>query len=482
MKRLYADRQLRGHFLIATITEERNKVNIPTNQEAQPQQPQHGMEVPQEIPPLWSQPIEVLGVTGDFASGKTLFAVCISPGPSTLIYDTEKSAATYQNGLGFHRMDIPGELLKTHPNGHKSIDVFQWWYNHVRMIKPGQYRVIVLDTVSEIENGLVDYVRVNCMQFGLTANQVSQSAGLLWGAVKDFWKAILSDLSSRCETFVFTSHLKSEFRGGKPTANKVPKGKETLMELASLYLWLERESDKKGNVKAVPAATVLKSRLASTRVVGGKIEIIPTLPPRLPEAFPGAIREYMAAPPDYSKLKAGERLEVHETTVEELETMRLATAEANREAASMELQRMDMARQAYANTNAQQPVQTQQPVVAQVQPVHPVASPVQSQQPAVVQQQPQPTPPTNQVNGSGVNGATEEQANQIRFFVQKLSQSPTNPMPQAKCEEILSRLPNLDKEAAIELGSKLFKLARQSYPDLKAPRGDELKNLLGLSS
>lgn len=296
---------------------------------------------------LWSQPIEVLGLTGDFASGKTLFSLSISPGAGTLHYDTEKSASVYEGSLGFHRVDLVDEMLRKFPKGHKPIDLFVAWHEHVRSIKPGQYKVIALDCVSEIEEGLVEWVRRNPQEFGYTANQFAKAEALMWGCVKSHWKRILSDIAARCETFAFCSHLKAKFVNNAPTREKVAKGKETLMELATLYLRLERVADKKGNIPSIPAAIVLKSRLASA-VTGedGSIEFIPTLPPRIPLATPKAIRQYMASPPDYSKLKAGERAEEKEMTEEEKLSLQLAVAEAQGTAESLKLTRIQQAAEA----------------------------------------------------------------------------------------------------------------------------------------
>ena len=58
------------------------------------------------------------------------------------------------------------------------------------------------------------------------------------------------------------------WRHGKPTSTQVPKGKKTLMELSSLYLYLEREAPKDGPPPLVPSATVLKSRLSTTVPTG----------------------------------------------------------------------------------------------------------------------------------------------------------------------------------------------------------------------
>lgn len=293
--------------------------------------------------PLWPNglQIEVIGLTGDYASGKTLFGLSILPGPQTLIYDTEKSSGLYQS-LGFVRVDLPDLLLKKHGGKFTPMDAFLFWREHVRSLKPGQYRVIVLDTVSEIEGGVVEYVRRNPREFGYTENQFASAQALMWGAVKDFWKSILSDLASRCECFVFTSHLRELFRKGEPTGKKGPKGKSTLMELASLYLNMERKADMKGKVPDVPSAVVRKSRLADTSVdpATGAVVIRPILPPHLPYATPAAIRNYITSPPDYAKLKKDELAPEEVVSEAEIQSMKLQTAEAERDTEMMRNERL----------------------------------------------------------------------------------------------------------------------------------------------
>ena len=378
MKRLLTDLDLRRKYgsrfefqsdVKCDVSQEKESVSMvatatagsPANTgQAQKQQP-----ISQQMadrPRLWKQPIEVIGLTGEFASGKTLFGLTICPGPETRVYDTEKSCGTYLS-LGFDRVDMTKECL-----GMDALGKFNWWRKSILAIPVGKFRVLMLDTVSEIESGLAEYVRRNPQEFGYTTNQFEKASGLFWGAVKDFWKSILSDLSARCETFVFTSHLREEFVNGRPTGKRIAKGKDTLMELASLYLHMERIADKKGVVPDRPAAIVLKSRLATINVnEAGEVETIPTLPPRIPEATPKAIRAYMDSPPDYSKLKAGEKIIEREMSEDERANLKLQTAQAELEAEQLKTNRLEQARiaaQRLADAKAARP--SSQP--AQIEP------------------------------------------------------------------------------------------------------------------
>lgn len=291
--------------------------------------------------PLWPQPIRIIGVTGEYGSGKTLFGVTINP-PKTKVYDTEHSSVAYKS-LGFTHVSIQEEMQKVKPGGYRPIDTFQWWWKQIKEMKPGEFDVVFVDTISEIEEGLVEWVQNNPSHFGHTHGQYQKMSGIMWGDVKSLWKQVLSDLAAKCETFVFAAHMANVWAGDKPTGKRKPKGKETLMEIASLYLCLERKPDDKGKLPAKPAATVLKSRLVATKFnsESGDLEIVPCLPPRLPECTPAKIRWYMDNPPDYQKLKKDEVVREETLTPDERAALELARAEAEAEKERTQLARVE---------------------------------------------------------------------------------------------------------------------------------------------
>lgn len=283
--------------------------------------------------PLWPKSIEVIGGTGEYESGKTTFGLTICPGPETLYYDFEKSGASYEADLGFTRVDVPAEMQRRFPKGYKPVDVFNWWLSHVRSLQAGQYRVIVADPASDIEQGLADWVAANPKHFGKTPGQYIKMSGIMWGDMKSYWKAILADIAARCETFYFTTHMSNVWKGDRPSKERKAKGKETLFEMASLYLRFERKKD----VNAVPSAVVLKSRLSKITInedsEDGEVVSVPLLPPRLPKATPAAVRKYMNNPPDYSNLKPEELVGENKLTEDEKLLLRAEIANAERDTA-----------------------------------------------------------------------------------------------------------------------------------------------------
>lgn len=289
---------------------------------------------------LWGGlPIEVIVGTGLYGAGKTLFGLTIDPGPRTLVMDNEGSSTIYQS-LGFRHIDMAAELIKKHPKGYTPEDRYLWWRQAaIEHGKSGNFTVLMVDPFSEIEDGLARYVEKNPQKFGYSEAQFKRSSGLYWSAMKTALAADLDMLRAMYQTVYLVVHMRNEFRGATPTGKKEPKGKETLQQLASLFLQFERRANDKGEVPAVPSAIVLKSRLAHTKITDEGVQILPILPPRIPKATPQAIREYIKAPPDYTKLKKDERAPEEHLSDDDKLLLQAQIAANNHEAAEAELQR-----------------------------------------------------------------------------------------------------------------------------------------------
>lgn len=108
----------------------------------------------ENLPAIWPEKlsIPVIGAAGEYQGGKTLLGLTIDPA-HTLCFDFEKSSAIYE-GLGFKRVDVPDEMLKLRPDGYGPIDVFTWWQDILKTIQPGEFSVIMVDPISDIESGL----------------------------------------------------------------------------------------------------------------------------------------------------------------------------------------------------------------------------------------------------------------------------------------------------------------------------------------
>lgn len=286
-------------------------------------------------PKLWcGKTVEVCGVTGEYNTGKTLFLLSLDP-THTLYYDFEKSGGDYAVDLGATRIDIPLAMGGKFTAGYRPIDTFEYWLSHVRRIERNRYSVIAVDTIGDLETGLADYVKQKLYaQCGFkTPDAFEAMGGVFWSEVKTFWKSTLSDIASRCQTFVFSSHLKTKYKGKIATSEKTPAGKSTLMELSSLYLWLRRDGTK------APSAEILKQRLSVTRMVNGVLEAHDVLPPRLPVATYAAICEYIKNPVGLRELRPEEQADTRELSEDQRLQMQLEISENQRMAAEAEASR-----------------------------------------------------------------------------------------------------------------------------------------------
>jgi len=287
--------------------------------------------------------IPIIGVTGEKFSGKTLFLASIDPARTCMI-DLEDSSESYNIEFA-ERVSLYDEMLKKHGRSATALESYLWFEEFIKSIPPGKFTCLAVDPISDIEAGLVDWVKANPTKFGHTAAQYEKASGLLWMDVKTHWKMTLGIVSRKVETFGFSTHMGNVFKGGAPTGKRAPKGKETLFELASLYLELERKPDDKGKVDKKPSAKVLKSRLAVSKLVNGELEHFPILPPRLPIATPAAIREYIKSPPDYEKLKKSELVAEEKLSDDDKLEIQREIAQTQLETEQLRLSQMEQLRE-----------------------------------------------------------------------------------------------------------------------------------------
>ena len=333
-------------------------------------------EAPQKK--IWGDiDIPVIGVSGEFNTGKTCFLMMIDP-EGALFYDLEKSGSSYSSIPIKERIDVPLELNRKFPNGYKPIDLYSWWREDVKKrAQPGVFTNILVDPASDLDQGLADFVASRYADYGFSSEKSFTSmGGVFWGNVRSFWKQELVDIATRCQTFAFTTHMRTVWSGGKPTSRREPLGKSTLMELASLYLVVDRKPDDRGKVPKEPRAIVRKSRLAKAVYRDGNLEIVPILPPSLKTATPNVIRQYIANPPDYAKLKKDELVPEEKLSDDDKLELQAQIAADQKAAAEAELQKSEMMIAAARRTAAQRQKQAQEN-----------AAPDQSQQVVAQQEQ-----------------------------------------------------------------------------------------------
>jgi hypothetical protein len=323
--------------------------------------------------------IPIIMVSGPVNSGKTLFGLTIDPNcrrpaaevqPTTIDWDQEGSADSYAGSLNFEHKDTraavgagvhmevvaagPADphwrkilLEKADVNDSPAASMFRAWYLSLLKVPAGRYSVGICDTFTPLQDGLVAWLKIHPEAFGRTYAQYDKASSMfLWPDVKAMLSYILAtDCRTRFETFVICVHLKNEWAGNAKTGRQVAEGLDVLEKLATLHLELDRSPKEKGkDAPRVPSAIVKKERLV--RFGASSDDDQPILPPRVPRCTPDEIRRYIATPPDFAKLDAGERLP--DTSMGEDEKLRIQAAIAENQRATEEtrLSALEMARRA----------------------------------------------------------------------------------------------------------------------------------------
>lgn len=296
---------------------------------------------------LFPKAVPVTVVTGEFQSGKTVFALTTGyPLERTLIYDNELSAETYHTSDNpFVRVDLPGEMARLYPKGYTAAQFYETWLKHMRAIAPGQYDVIIVDTIETIEDGLGDWVEANPGVFGHTAAQYQKMSGIFWNDVKAEWKKVIQEMKARCRMVILIVHMRDEYKNNVRTGKRQRRGKETLSELATLEVELVRKPGQE-----VPSARVHKHRFFAGSLIQPS-SVKPTLPSWMPECTWAMIRGYMANPVEKDILPP------EEDKTEELamEKLRLQAAIAEAELAKAEMQAATASKTASAAKAASAP-------------------------------------------------------------------------------------------------------------------------------
>lgn len=303
-----------------------------------------------EQPHLWNgTDIPVIGLTGPKASGKTLWASTIDP-EHTLMIDCEMSSASYSAIPYAERVDLFEEL---HAAGKEPTPLNAWLLvkEKVESADPAKIRVVAIDPWDFVQNGFVEWIRNNPEQFNHTKGQYEKMSGMMWGDAKGWLHMWLGMQAKRLNhgTFVLINHLGLVWRDGKPTKKDKAKGLDTIYQLASLYLRLERPVDPgSGKMAVLPTGITAevaggKSRLVKQDFKDGVLTLVPILPPQIPDCTPQKIRDYIGAPAGAKKqLSEKEKYKPAPLSEEEKLQAQEQISENERAAAEAKLSQMEL--------------------------------------------------------------------------------------------------------------------------------------------
>jgi len=335
-----------------------------------------------EQKPFWGlvngKPLKIrtMGATGPFGSGKSLLGDMIDP-RSTFKIDIEASSTT--TNLPFRRHAVLFDEVKAAGPVPTPLECFNWFREQMESVKPGEYTVVSVDPINEIQQGAYDWVIANPQAFGRSASQYEKMTALAWGDVKTLIEGMVGALSKKIETFYYTLHMGQVWRQGKPVEGKMKaKGSDIFRKIADVVFVLNRPVDPaSGKVPDKPVGLVVgdigKSRLVHANPDTGEIQ--PILPPQVVDLDAGKIREYIAKPPNYKKLKKHEVVSVHHMTDDEKLQLQAQIASDQREAEELKVTRGDMAakaaernRQAASEVIQDAPKPSEQDVAAKKEP------------------------------------------------------------------------------------------------------------------
>ncbi|MCE5209002.1 MAG: ATP-binding protein [Chloroflexi bacterium] len=330
---------------------------------------------------LWPLPMpEITIVTGGYGVGKSTFALGTGATPErTLVVDFEKSQSAFAKQLPLDYIDMQAVMANGYPKGYKMLDLYTSVVVKIdeKLTERGKYDVLILDNASPLEDAILAYVERNPAEFGHTSGQYNSMSGLKWGDVKAKYAQLLTRWGSKVGMIFIVVHLRDKWTGntvqkdmyGKPVQE--PKGKETLDQLSSLFVWLEH------GPMSIPAAKVLKCRIDRKVYVSDTeyppegvpadylaelngepgIVSVPVLPLRLPKCTWPAIREYMRNPADLVNPKPGESLTEKELSEDDRLKLRAIISHNESEVANVERMKLEAAK----------PIQVVQPVVTFVE-------------------------------------------------------------------------------------------------------------------
>jgi len=261
--------------------------------------------------------IPIIGLCGGYGSGKTLAGLTLCP-EETIEIGVEDSGVTYNLPLK-HRFSMYKEVTGKAGVTPKQIECWEWFESILKKIANDELkcRVLLVDPITDLQGGLIDWVKDHAADFKKSASQYEKASGLMWGDAKGHAKSLLGRISNKC-TLIFTAHMGTVWSGGAPVTGKIKaKGIDTFKELASLYVYLTREVDPRtGTQPEKPVGHICpphgKSRLAHSflNAETGDWENKAILPPRMDPFTWAKLREYVATPPNYAKLKASEKAEI----------------------------------------------------------------------------------------------------------------------------------------------------------------------------
>ena len=327
--------------------------------------------------PFWGlvngKPLRIrrIGCTGGFGDGKSLFVDRIDT-RNTFKIDLEASSDTFN--LPFKKYVCLYDHVHTvNESGiPTALECFQWFDDMLEKIQPGEYTVVAVDPINEIQAGCYDWVYSNPGKFGRTKGQYDKMTALCWGDVKTYLDMRIGMLTNKCETFAYTVHMGQVWRDGKPVEGKMrAKGSDVFRKMADIFFVLSRPVDPATGKQPDKPIGIIAPPIGKCRLVHANPDdsddAQPILPPVIKDLTANKIREYIAKPPNYSKLDPDQLVPIHHLTDDDKLEIELRIAEAKEETERLRTERLGKVAEAAERNKKAAEVAEPEEVIATVE-------------------------------------------------------------------------------------------------------------------
>lgn len=300
----------------------------------------------QEREPLWGEmKLPYVEICAELGEGKTMWLLSIKP-EETLYIGLEFSGENYHPQMGtkaaLEAFDEIQKIKKSKQN--PSLHIWRWFERTCESIKPGEYRVLAIDTNGDLQDGLPDHVATLHEDYGFKSEEKFRAmGGVFWKCVRTYLEQFLHRIRMEkgIETIAWASHMRNVWEGGSATDKREAQGFQSWHKIAFLSIELRRKV-KNGEKEQYPYGLVNKHRLAVRKrdehgnpvsEKNGDPVMVSILPRKIEKCTPGRIREYIASPAYSRRLKASEKYEEPPKTEAEILELRARAAQMEAEAA-----------------------------------------------------------------------------------------------------------------------------------------------------
>lgn len=240
---------------------------------------------------------------GFFGTGKTTFLLGMDVPANVLMLDFESKGEGIARQLGVENYFAPVQDAATAAgfNPHGTL-VFDRVRQILEAVPAGRFTVLILDGLTNLQEGMLDKVKANPLGFGLKPENVDKGAmGGAWPGVGKLLQSIAAYARIKdIKVIGVTTEVKQSWGAQGPILNKFEvKGQSDIHKMSVLTVLMQPPTGLHGRV---PSALVMKEQLARHEWKDGRQVVTNRIPPKLPRAEMAEVYRMLAEPPDFAKL------------------------------------------------------------------------------------------------------------------------------------------------------------------------------------